>query len=717
MSTKTPHEIAFNFYSEGNYKELINFITPHVKAKESWAEAMLGQCYQSGAGVEQDLAVARHFFELSAKQNDPQGMLLFGHHLLFEGYVEEGRRYLEAAYNAGLLVAADYLAGSFLNETEDQSSIAFELGLKWLQISAEAGNLDATHQLGWIIGERGDDKSLSQALSLYEKAANRGHISSAQNAGLAYANGRGTEIDYEKARHYYAIAAEGGLISASHNLGVLYCEGKGGDTDKEAAFNCFNVAAAQGSFLSSQSLSKMFAAGEVKNIPPNKSLELAWLMIAEQQAKELGQIQPSILSAKKHLMQELAEDEKIGAISILELIGETTLKWVSSVLTDQYKSGDIVEVNPEKAEYWQNQSDGPSEPQGENTAGLSTDTDLASLPKPIQKFVEWLPKLGLNEQQIHGLFVLVGFYTGTPRTAAELAEVVTPIQQALPHDRDTIINHMVDEFFEEYQFPLDEFCYRSGYKFELRPIQVIKDMDAIYLLKFQDRGLLDPSVNKIEKLADASRLFQSFLFALGESTYRQNRSMKEAFLAGVYQMQHMGQIDLFAVQQISNLISTSAPLVVGHAFQAITQNTIEYSLSCEVEQIPLHRLISGMNHDYVLQLWEFQRVLFFHNEQRIKGVAELDSKGWHEWVIDRARAFSEAYPTQLVGFSLSGTVLVNVPSWEKEVDNFGGCDEYIDFVWGFSSTKIKNSMELLEYKALMIHVIYASLTISRENIQ
>jgi TPR repeat protein len=717
MSTKTPHEIAFNFYSEGNYKELINFITPYVKTKDSWAEALLGQCYQTGAGVEEDLAVARHFFELSAKQNDPQGMLLFGHHLLFEGYVEEGRRYLEAAYNAGLLEAADYLARSFLYNTEDQSSIAFELGLKWLQISVEAGNLDATHQLGVITGERGDVESLAQALVLYEKAANQGYISSAHNAGLAYANGLGTEIDYEKARYYYAIAADAGLTSAIHNLGVLHCEGKGGDTDKEAAFNCFNSAAAQGSFLSSQSLSKMFAAGEVKDIPPNKSLELAWLMIAEQQAKELGQIQPSIISAKKQLLQKLVEDEKISAISILEVIGETTPKWVSSVLSDQYKSGDIVEVNPKKAEYWQNRIDDPSKPQGENTAGLSTDADLASLPKPTQKFVEWLPKLGLNEQQIHGLFVLVGFYTGTPRTAEELAEVITPIQQVLPHDRDTIINHMVDEFFEEYQFPLDEFCHRSGYEFELRPIQVIKDMDPIYLLKLQDRGLLDPSVHNIEKLTDASRLFQSFLSALGESTHRQNRSIKEAFLAGVYQMQHMGQIDLFAVQQISNLISTSAPLVIGHAFQAITQNTIEYSLSCEVEQIPLHRLISGMNHDYLLQLWEFQRVLFFHNEQRIKGVAELDSNGWHKWVSDRARAFSDAYPTQLVGFSRSGTTLVNVPLWEEEVDNFSRCDDYINFVWGFSSRTIKNSMELLEYKALMIYVVYASLTISRETVQ
>ena len=94
MNTKTPQEIAYDLLSESKYAELIDFITPHVKAKDSWAEAILGQCYSMGAGVEKDLAVARHYYELSANQNDPHGQLLLGHHLLFEGNVEEGRKHL-----------------------------------------------------------------------------------------------------------------------------------------------------------------------------------------------------------------------------------------------------------------------------------------------------------------------------------------------------------------------------------------------------------------------------------------------------------------------------------------------------------------------------------------------------------------------------------------------------------------------------------------------
>lgn len=114
MGTNTFHERAYALLSEAEYDELIVYITPHVKAKDSWAEAILGQCYSMGAGAEKDLAVARHYHELSANQNDPHGQLLLGHHLLFEGNVEEGRKHLESAFEGGSATAADYLANSFL---------------------------------------------------------------------------------------------------------------------------------------------------------------------------------------------------------------------------------------------------------------------------------------------------------------------------------------------------------------------------------------------------------------------------------------------------------------------------------------------------------------------------------------------------------------------------------------------------------------------------
>lgn len=106
-------------------------------------------------------------------------------------------------------------------------------------------------------------------------------------------------------------------------------------------------------------------------------------------------------------------------------------------------------------------------------------------------------------------------------------------------------------------------------------------------------------------------LFQSLLTALGESTFRQKRSMKEAFLSGIYQMQLMGKIDLSAVQQLSSLINTAAPPLIAHAFRAFTANTIDDSLGCEREQAPLQMLMSPMGREYAEQLWGFQSALFF----------------------------------------------------------------------------------------------------------
>ena len=176
----------------------------------------------------------------------------------------------------------------------------------------------------------------------------------------------------------------------------------------------------------------------------------------------------------------------------------------------------------------------------------------------------------------------------------------------------------------------------------------------------------------------------------------------------------MAQIDLSGVQQLSTLIVQAIPLVIGHSFRAITQNTIEYSLGCEPEQIPLYTLMSGMQPEYAQQLWSFQSALLFHEGHRIQGVAELDPKDWHAWVAGRAEAFNDAYSGQLVGFSQSGITLSGVPIWGREVNDFHNCDVFINSVWGMSSTMIRSRMELLEYKALIMHVVYASLTISKE---
>jgi TPR repeat protein len=154
---------AFELYAAQKYPELIDKITPLVSANNPWAQAMMGQCYMRGLGVESDRSIAAHYFSLSAQQGDPQGLLLMGCYLLDEGDVEQGREALVKAFDLGILVAAKYIAGSYFNEKLPVDSESFCLGKAWLLKAEDAaggrrcssGRVETFYRRGGICLGRG----------------------------------------------------------------------------------------------------------------------------------------------------------------------------------------------------------------------------------------------------------------------------------------------------------------------------------------------------------------------------------------------------------------------------------------------------------------------------------------------------------------------------------------------------------------------------------
>ena len=92
----------------------------------------------------------------------------------------------------------------------------------------------------------------------------------------------------------------------------------------------------------------------------------------------------------------------------------------------------------------------------------------------------------------------------------------------------------------------------------------------------------------------------------------------------------------------------------------------------------------------------------------------LSNREWFEWVLQNAVEFDEKYSSQILPFNSSNITLSDVPTWNKNVRVFETCDSYIEQVWGFTSAKLENNFESLEYKALLVHLIYSSLTSSKE---
>lgn len=121
-----------------------------------------------------------------------------------------------------------------------------------------------------------------------------------------------------------------------------------------------------------------------------------------------------------------------------------------------------------------------------------------------------------------------------------------------------------------------------------------------------------------------------------------------------------------------------------------------------------------MNRKYIQEMWGFQSALFFFDQQRISGVDELDEAKWFNWVADRGRAFQEHYKNVLSPFSESGVTLDVLPDWADGSIQFDQVDSFIDDTWGYSAASLRNAVEQLEYKALVVHVVYASSTSSME---
>ena len=67
-------------------------------------------------------------------------------------------------------------------------------------------------------------------------------------------------------------------------------------------------------------------------------------------------------------------------------------------------------------------------------------------------------------------------------------------------------------------------------------------------------------------------------------------------------------------------------------------------------------------------------------------------------------------------FSRSHVTLSDVPLWQSEVGVFSLCDEYIEKVWGYSASTLRNGIENREYEALLVHLVYASSTSAREQV-
>lgn len=151
---------------------------------------MLGQMYENGWGVTQDLEKATALFKRGANQ----------------GHLES------------------------VNGLRRLKNVEYRAELESVQASAEAGDARAQNRLGEMYEfGYGLERDPNQAYSWYRRAAEQKLVVAQHNLGRCYNFGTGVEQNFTEAELWYREAAQQGHMDAMFFLGTLYSNNHGLD--------------------------------------------------------------------------------------------------------------------------------------------------------------------------------------------------------------------------------------------------------------------------------------------------------------------------------------------------------------------------------------------------------------------------------------------------------------------------------------------------------
>nr|WP_067287334.1 tetratricopeptide repeat protein [Marinobacterium profundum] len=154
------------------------------------ALSMLGQMYENGWGVKQDIEKAAALFKRGANQ----------------GHLDS------------------------VNGLRRLKNIEYREELKSVQLSAEAGDASAQNRLGEMYEfGYGIERDPNLAFSWYQSAAEQKLVVAQHNVGRCYNFGTGVKQNFTEAELWYREAAQQGHMDAMFFLGTLYSNNHGLD--------------------------------------------------------------------------------------------------------------------------------------------------------------------------------------------------------------------------------------------------------------------------------------------------------------------------------------------------------------------------------------------------------------------------------------------------------------------------------------------------------
>jgi TPR repeat protein len=253
---------------------------------DAWGQAMLGRCYATGQGVEQNPTEAVKWFRKSADQDDARGQCGLGNCYAMGMGVKKDvaeavkwfRKSAEQGYAGGQCgLGFCYAMGMGVKKDVVES-------VKWYRKAAEQGDADGQSILGSCYARgAGVAKDVAEAVKWFRKAAEQGCAEAQSNLGVCYRNGEGVEEDFAEAVKLFRKAADQGNANGQYNLGACYGTGDGVAKDLAEAVKWYRKAAEQGHVAAQYNLGRRYYQGE--GVAKDAAEAVKWLHKAAEQGE------------------------------------------------------------------------------------------------------------------------------------------------------------------------------------------------------------------------------------------------------------------------------------------------------------------------------------------------------------------------------------------------------------------------------------------------
>lgn len=115
----------------------------------------------------------------------------------------------------------------------------------WLALAVEKNHVPALHERAQVLRDTFDYSMQEEALSLFARAAKKGHGASQYELALAYYDGDVLDQDYQAAYYWYSKASEKGMPEAAYAMGLMHQLGKGVPVNQVKAMSLFAKASEQ----------------------------------------------------------------------------------------------------------------------------------------------------------------------------------------------------------------------------------------------------------------------------------------------------------------------------------------------------------------------------------------------------------------------------------------------------------------------------------------